>query len=135
MKQKDKKKSGKSDKKKRWFLFRQIKRNVALVEDSIAGGIEHPLEFVSFLLPLIIMGISVVCFVVALIMFIVRGGYTYQINAARDDIFNNIRRMMTSGTVGIVLNGVIESIIWILFALEMLVITCSYIITENAVKR
>lgn len=57
MKQKDKKKSGKSDKKKRWFLFRQIKRNVALVEDSIAGGIEHPLEFVSFLLPLIIMGI------------------------------------------------------------------------------
>ena len=46
MKQKDKKKSGKSDKKKRWFLFRQIKRNVALVEDSIAGGIEHPLEFV-----------------------------------------------------------------------------------------
>lgn len=63
MKQKDKKKSGKSDKKKRWFLFRQIKRNVALVEDSIAGGIEHPLEFVSFLLPLIIMGISVVCFV------------------------------------------------------------------------
>lgn len=135
MKQKDKKKSGKSDKKKRWFLFRQIKRNVALVEDSIAGGIEHPLEFVSFLLPLIIMGISVVCFVVALIMFIVRGGYTYQINAARDDIFNNIRRMMTSGTVGIVLNGVIESIIWILFALEMLVITCSYIITENAVKK
>lgn len=43
MKQKDKKKSGKSDKKKRWFLFRQIKRNVALVEDSIAGGIEHPI--------------------------------------------------------------------------------------------
>jgi hypothetical protein len=39
MKQKDKKKSGKSDKKKRWFLFRQIKRNVALVEDSIAAAL------------------------------------------------------------------------------------------------
>lgn len=96
---------------------------------------EQPLESLAQLLPVSIVCTSVVGFIVAIVMFIVEGGFSNQITAINGDFFCGISEGFTFGTASILTSGIVPTIISVFLLAEIAVLVISYFKTESKGKK
>lgn len=103
---------------------------------SIKNIKERPLESLAQLFPVSMVCTSAVGFIVAIVMFIVEGGFSNQIRAAiKGDFFGGISEGFTSGTTLILTSGVVSKIISVFLLAEIIVLVILYFKTESKVKK
>lgn len=112
-----------------------IKENTEETKVSIKYFKEQPLNSLGQLIPVGMVVTSIVGFVVAIIKFVISGGFSNQISAIKGDFFGGISEGFTSGTASVLTSGVVLTIISILLLAELLVLIISYCKTESKVKK
>lgn len=98
---------------------------------SIKNIKEQPLESLAQLFPVSMVCTSAIGFIVAIVKFIVEGGFSNQITA----INGNISEGFTFGTTIILTSGVVPTIISIFLLAEVILLLILYFKTENKVKK
>lgn len=102
---------------------------------SIKNIKDQPLESLSQILPVSIVCTSVIGFIVAIVMFIVEGGFSNQITAIKNDLFSGISEGFTSGTSSILTSGIVSTIISFFLLTEVIILIISYFKTESKAKK
>ena len=103
--------------------------------DSVINFKKHPLSSIEQLIPIIIVSVSSVAFVVSLIEFIIKNGYTSQIEIIKSGLGDGFIDSFTIGTVKSLWNGIASNIILSLLAVEFIVLFISYISSESKGKK
>lgn len=101
---------------------------------SIKNIKEQPLESLAQIFPVSMVCTSAVGFIVAIVMFIVEGGFSNQITAIKDDL-GGISEGFTFGTASILTSGVVSTIISVFLLAEIVVLVISYFKTESKAKK
>jgi hypothetical protein len=115
----------------------RIKKFVIENKDDTISSIknlkEQPLESLAQLFPISMVCTSVVGFIVAIVIFIVEGGFSNQIISIKGDFFGFVG--FTFGTTSILTSGVVSTIISVFILAEIVVLVISYFKTESKAKK
>lgn len=112
-----------------------FRKNVEATTASIKFFNEQPLNSLGQIIPVGMVVASMVGFIVAIIKFIIAGGFSNQITALKGDFFGGISEGFTSGTASVLTSGIVSTIISILLFVELLVLVISYYKTESKAKK
>lgn len=112
-----------------------FRKNVEATTASIKFFNEHTLNSLGQIIPVGMVVASIVGFIVAIIKFIIAGGFSNQITSLKGDFFRGISEGSTYGTVSVLTSGIVSTIISILLFAELLVLIISYYKTENKAKK
>ncbi len=112
-----------------------FRKNVEATTASIKFFNEQPLNSLGQIIPVGMVVASMVGFIVAIIKFIIAGGFSNQITSLKGDFFGGISEGFTSGTASVLTSGIVSTIISILLFAELLVLIISYYKTENKAKK
>jgi hypothetical protein len=112
-----------------------FRKNVEATTASIKFINEQPLNSLGQIIPVGMVVASMVGFIVAIIKFIIAGGFSNQITSLKGDFFGGISEGFTSGTASVLTSGIVSTIISILLFAELLVLIISYYKTENKAKK
>lgn len=102
---------------------------------SIKHFKEQSLNSFGQLIPVGMVMTSIIGFIVAIIKFVISGGFSNQIAALKGDFLGGISEGFTSGTASVLTSGVVSTVISILLLVELLVLIISYYKTESKVKK
>lgn len=116
-------------------LFRQIKNNMAATAAFTRSFKKQPLDSLGHLLPIGMIGTSAIGFIVAIVIFILQGGYTAQVSAIKGNIIGGLEKSFTSGTASLLVEGIVPGIISILLIAELTILVISYFRTETTAKK
>ena len=112
-----------------------FRKNVEATTASIKFINEQPLNSLGQIIPVGMVVASMVGFIIAIIKFIIAGGFSNQITSLKGDFFGGISEGFTSGTASVLTSGIVSTIISILLFAELLVLIISYYKTENKAKK
>ena len=112
-----------------------VRKNAKETTTSIKFFSEQPLNSLGQLIPVGMVALSMVGFIVAIIKFVIGGGYSNQIMALKWDFFGGISEGFTSGTASILTSGIVSTIVSILLLAELLILIVSYYRTESKTKK
>lgn len=112
-----------------------FRKNVEATTASIKFFNEHTLNSLGQIIPVGMVVASIVGFIVAIIKFIIAGGFSNQITSLKGDFFRGISEGSTYGTASVLTSGIVSTIISILLFAELLVLIISYYKTENKAKK
>lgn len=112
-----------------------FRKNVEATTASTEFFNEQPLNSLGQIIPVGMVVASIVGFIVAIIKFIIAGGFSNQITSLKGDFFRGISEGLTDGTASVLTSGIVSTIISILLFAELLVLIISYYKTENKAKK
>ena len=112
-----------------------FRKNVEATTASIKFINEQPLNSLGQIIPVGMVVASMVGFIIAIIKFIIAGGFSNQITSLKGDFFGGISEGFTSGTASVLTSGIVSTIISILLFVELLVLIISYYKTESKAKK
>lgn len=112
-----------------------IRKNTKATTASIKYFNEQPLNSLGQLIPTGIVTTSMVGFIVAIVKFVISGGFTNQITVLKGDFYGGISEGFTFGTVSVLTSGIVSTVISILLLAELIVLIISYYKTESKVKK
>lgn len=112
-----------------------FRKKVEATTASIKFFNEHTLNSLGQIIPVGMVVASIVGFIVAIIKFIIAGGFSNQITSLKGDFFRGISEGLTYGTASVLTSGIVSTIISILLFAELLVLIISYYKTENKAKK
>jgi len=112
-----------------------VKKNIDATITSLQFFKEQPLNSLGQLIPVGMVTASIVGFVVAIIKYVLVGGFDNQVAALKGDCFGGILEGFTSGTANVLTSGIVSAIISILLLAELLVLIISYYKTESKSKK
>lgn len=113
-----------------------IKEIFERTKESIRDFKFNPIDNLGYLIPVLIGLITFVSGAVAYVKFIVGGGYVRQVNATKEfGLFDGYDDKFTSGTTGLITEGVIGKIILILVCVEFLLMMINYFRSSGKAKR
>ena len=105
-------------------------------KESIRNFKGDPVNNLGFLIPVVIGLIALGSGIVTYIMYIFGGGYTVQINAAKEyGWFGGYSEKFTTGTTGMISSGVIGKIILLLVGIEFILMMINYFQCNGKGKR
>lgn len=95
-----------------------------------------PINSLAFLITIVISLVAFVSGVVAYIMFIVKGGYTNQIDILKKlGLLEGYKEAFTTGTTGMIVTGVVGWILLALVVAEFIVMMIGYFMNSGKAKR
>lgn len=96
---------------------------------------QAPLEVLGHILPIVMLGISMIGATIAIIKFIMNSGFRQQIFHIHLDMINNIFSGFTKGNIGILTEGIVPFILTIIFLSEFIILMILYLKTESRIKK
>ena len=112
-----------------------VSRNTNATIDSIKSFKEQPLNSLGQILPVGMVSTSLIGFLVAIIKFVLNGGFSKQISEIDRDFVNGISKGFTYGTSEILTSGIVSKTISIMLIVELFVLVVSYLKTETKAKK
>ena len=112
-----------------------VRKNIEVTTASIKFFSEQPLDSLGQIFPMGMVCTSIIGFVVAIISFVVSGGFSAQIDAFKEGVLDGIIKGFTVGTVNILISGIVSGIILFLLLAETIVLMVSYFKTESTAKK
>ena len=92
-------------------IAKYVKNNFNDTVYSIKNFKRQPLKSLAQVCPITMVCTSIFGFVAALIIFIVKGGFSQQISTMKGDWFGQVENAFTVGTVKILVSGIVSSIL------------------------
>ena len=105
-----------------------IRKNTKATTASIKYFNEQPLNSLGQLIPTGIVTTSMVGFIVAIVKFVISGGFTNQITVLKGDFYGRISEGFTFGTVSVLTSGIVSTVISILLLAELIVLIISLVL-------
>lgn len=96
---------------------------------------QSPLESLGKLLPRIMVGVSLIAFFYAILLFGTTGGFTNQVTMLKDDFLEGINGGFTSGNSSILTSGNVAKILQCFFVAEVAVLLILYMKNASNWKR
>lgn len=117
----------------------EIKKSIINKQNAIMKALKNmrkqPLKSLAQIFPLMMVLTSLIGFIVAIVIFIVSGGYSEQIAKIKDDLLGGMLEGFTFGTVEILISGIVPTIIFIIFFAEITILVILYFNSEDKVKK
>lgn len=100
--------------------------------DTIKNFRGNTLVSTAYLIPIIMILVSLIAAIIGYIQFIFNKGYNNQISLVKEFGFKGVSEGFTSGSSGLLISGYIPKIIWVMFLIQMIVMLITYF--KNAKK-
>lgn len=116
-------------------MFKKLKFQNAKLVSAVKNFMENPIDNLGIIIPYLAVITAIGGFIVAFILFIVRGGYENQINVLSSDGIYLIGKVFTYGTVSIMFGNIVGKILAVLLGAELLLMIIELYKESSKAKR
>lgn len=116
-------------------LLKFIKKQKSKTINSINTLKQNPLDSLGQIIPVLLTLTSFIGLITAYIIFIVKGGYSHQVELLKTNGINGLEEAFTFGTVSLIVKGVVPIIIGMLSLCEFIVVLIKLFTAEHKILK